>query len=123
MTTRRPGFAAFIRFRAPWRPMTFASAASRIAQVLMTTRSAASIAGASGQPAASSRPAISSESLLFIWQPSVQTKNDGSERTSGRNWSRRSSAGSSGARGPAGPATGGARSRTGRARVVIRAPW
>ena len=47
MTTRRPGFAAFIRFRAPWRPMTFASAASRIAQVLMTTRSAASIAGAS----------------------------------------------------------------------------
>ena len=43
----------------------------------MTTRSAASIDGASGQPAASSRPAISSESLRFIWQPSVQTKNDG----------------------------------------------
>ena len=57
--------------------MTFASAASRIAQVLITTRSAASIDGASAQPAASSRPAISSESLLFIWQPSVQTKNDG----------------------------------------------
>jgi len=65
--------------------MTLASAASRIAQVLMTTRSAASIAGASAHPAARRRPAISSESLLFIWQPSVHTKNDGSERTSGRN--------------------------------------
>ena len=29
--------------------------------------------GASAQPAASSAPAISSESLRFIWQPSVQT--------------------------------------------------
>jgi hypothetical protein len=53
--------------------MTFASAASRIAQVLMMTRSAASIVPASAQPAASSLPAISSESLRFIWQPSVQT--------------------------------------------------
>ena len=39
----------------------------------MTMRSAVSSDGASSQPAASRRPAISSESLRFIWQPSVQT--------------------------------------------------
>ena len=44
-------------------------------------------------PTASSRPAISSESLRFIWQPSVQTWNRGSARTSGRYSVRRSSRG------------------------------
>src|SRR3954452_23036729 len=100
--------------------MTFASAASRIAQVLMTTTSACSIAGASAHPAARSRPAISSESLLFIWHPSVQTKNAGSARGSGRNSPSRSSSGWNGPRAPAGAVTGGAMSRTGRLRVVIR---
>ena len=66
ITTRIPGFACLSRRRWPWRPMTLASAASRIAQVLITTRSADSMVGASAQPAVSSRPAISSESLLFI---------------------------------------------------------
>ena len=66
MTTRIPGFACLSRASCPCRPMTFCSAASRIAQVLITIRSAASSAGASAQPAASSRPAISSESLRFI---------------------------------------------------------
>ena len=64
--------------------MTFCSAPSRIAQVLMTIRSAASIEGASAQPAASSLPAISSESLRFIWQPSVHRWNAGRARSSGR---------------------------------------
>ena len=86
----------------------------------MTTTSAVSIDGASAQPAASSRPAISSESLLFIWQPSVQTKNAGGRAASGRNSARRSSSGANGSRGPAGPVTGGAMSRTGRLRVVMR---
>ena len=39
-TTRRPGLARFRLARWPWRPMTFCSAASRMAQVLITTRSA-----------------------------------------------------------------------------------
>ena len=120
ITTRIDGLAALSRLRCPWRPITFASAASRIAQVLITTTSAASIDGASAQPAVSSRPAISSESLLFIWQPSVQTKNAGRARGSGRNSSRRASSGANGSRGPAGPGAGGAMSRTGRLRVVMR---
>ena len=84
--------------------MTFCSAASRMAQVLMTTRSASSIAGASAQPAASRRPAISSESLWFIWQPRVQTKKRGSAWSSGRNSSRRASSGAGGGGGAGGPA-------------------
>ena len=99
--------------------MTFCSAPSRIAQVLMTTRSAASIDGASAQPAASSRPAISSESLRFIWQPSVQTWNRGSAARSGRYSPSRSSAGTAGVRG-ATEALDGASSRTGSARVARR---
>ena len=73
ITTRRDGLTDFNRASSPCRPTTFASAASRMAHVLITMRSAASIAGASAQPAARSRPAISSESLRFIWQPRVQT--------------------------------------------------
>ena len=119
ITTRIPGLAALSRPRCPCRPITFASAFSRMAQVLMTTRSAASIDGATGQPAASRRPAISSESLLFIWQPSVQTKNDGTDRGSGRNSVSRSSSGASGSRGVAADATGGTMSRTGRRRDVM----
>ena len=100
--------------------MTFASAASRIAQVLITTRSAASIDGASAQPAASSRPAISSESLLFIWQPSVQTKNDGQGARLGPELLEALVLGRERRR-AARPArlTGGAMSRTGRLRVVM----
>ena len=58
--------------------MTLASAASRMAHVLMTIRSADSRPAASAQPAACRRPAISSESLRFIWQPSVQIQKRGS---------------------------------------------
>ena len=79
-----PGFAALSRARWPCRPMTFCSAPSRIAQVLMTTRSAVSIDVASSQPDREQRPAISSESLRFIWQPSVQTWNRGRAAASGR---------------------------------------
>jgi hypothetical protein len=82
-TTRIPAFEAFSARRTPCRPITFASAASRIAQVLMTTRSAVSIDGASAHPAARSRPAISSESLRFIWQPSVQTQRPGPRSSAG----------------------------------------
>ncbi len=121
ITTRSAGFAAFSRARWPWRPITFASAASRMAQVLMTTRSAASIDGASGHPAARSRPAISSESLRFIWQPSVHTKNDGRDRISGRNSARRRSSGTSASRGRPAGAPGATRSRTGSGRGVMRA--
>ena len=103
--------------------MTLASAASRMAQVLMTTRSAASIEAAPAQPAASRRPAISSESLRFIWQPSVQTKNRGSAAASGRNSASRASCGSGGVRLRAGPAAGGTNSRTGRARDVMTRAW
>ncbi len=119
MTTRSPGFACLSRPRWPCRPITLASAASRIAQVLMTTRSADSIDAASAQPAESRRPAISSESLLFIWQPSVQTKNDGRARGSGRNSASRRSWGTGASRGPAGAAVGGAVSSTGRVRDVM----
>ena len=83
-TTRSAGLAALSFASWPCRPMTFCSAASRIAQVLMTTRSAVSNDGASAQPAASRRPAISSESLRFIWQPSVQTWKRGRAAASGR---------------------------------------
>ena len=85
MTTRRPGFAAFSRFRAPWRPMTFASAASRIAQVLMTTRSAASIAAprdsrrrAGGRPSPRSRSCSSGS-------PASRRRTTAASATSGRN--------------------------------------
>ncbi len=119
ITTRIPGLAVLSLPRCPCRPTTFASALSRMAQVLITTRSATSIDGASAQPAASSRPAISSESLLFIWQPSVHTKNDGNDLGSGRNSPRRSSSGASGSRGPATETVGGVMSRTGRLRGVM----
>ena len=119
-TTRMPGFARLRRSRWPCRPTTLASAASRMAQVLMTTRSAASIEPASGHPAASRRPAISSESLLFIWQPRVQTKNRGRVGASGRNSVSRASSGASGSRGPAGATAGGTRSSTGSARDGVR---
>ena len=84
-TTRSAGLAAFRRLMAPMRPMTLCSAASRMAQLLMTTRSADSSPSASAQPAASSAPAISSESEWFIWQPRVQTWNRGSTWSSVRN--------------------------------------
>src|SRR5688572_29786415 len=110
--------------------MTFCSAPSRIAQVLMITRSAVSIEEASAQPAASSRPAISSESLRFIWQPSVQTWKRGSDARSGTYSPRRSSPGAAGRRGApveAGVLVGST-SRTGSDRVDRRvsltaAPW
>ena len=129
-TTRRPGLAALSRASWPCRPMTFCSAPSRIAQVLMTMRSASSIEADSSHPAARRRPAISSESLRFIWQPSVQTWNRGRDRTSGRYSVRRSSPGSTGDRGARGaiaPTTSTA-SRTGRARErgwvsVTAGPW
>ena len=50
------GLAALSFASWPCRPMTFCSAPSRIAHVLMTTRSAASRLGASSQPAASRLP-------------------------------------------------------------------
>jgi hypothetical protein len=118
-TTRIPGFEPLSARRTPWRPITFASAASRIAQVLMTTRSAASIDGASAHPAARRRPAISSESLLFIWQPSVQTQKRGRAWSSGRNSATRPSSGATGGRGAPSRAAGGRISRTGSSRVLI----
>ena len=118
-TIRSAGFAALSRARWPCRPTTFCSAASRIAHVLITTRSASSSDGASAQPAARSRPAISSESLRFIWQPSVQTWNRGRARASGRYSARRVSAGSAGCCGGRGA---GANSSMGRWRSVI-ARW
>ena len=63
--------------RTPMRPMTFCSAASRIEQVLMTMRSAVSSRRASAQPAASSAPAISSESErvhLAAQRPDVEAR-------------------------------------------------
>ena len=81
-TTRSAGVGRLEARQAPIRPMTFCSAASRMAQVLMTTRSAASSDAASAQPAASSAPAISSESEWFIWQPRVQTWKRGRTRSS-----------------------------------------
>ena len=125
-TTRRPGFASLRRARCPCRPITFCSAPSRIAQVLMTISSAASIDDASAQPAASSRPAISSESLRFIWQPSVHMWNAGRARSSGRYSASRRSATSGATRGVTDWA--GSMSRTGRARLsgrawVIGRPW
>src|SRR5688572_3871423 len=110
--------------------MTFCSAPSRIAQVLMITRSAVSIDDASAQPAESSRPAISSESLRFIWQPSVQTWKRGNATRSGTYSPSRSSAGAAGRRGATveAGALGGRTSRTGSERVDRRvsltaAPW
>src|SRR6187455_2208982 len=96
------------------RPITFCSAASRIAQVLMTISSADSRLGASEQPAAARAPAISSESERFIWQPSVQTWKDGNATSSVAN---SASAGSA----PAGAMrTGlGAMSSIGSARVLM----
>ena len=55
ITTRSAGLAARSRARCPIRPMTFCSAASRMAHVLMTIRSADSRPAASAQPAASKR--------------------------------------------------------------------
>src|SRR3990172_5251492 len=77
--------------------MTLASASSRIAQVLMTIRSADSIEGDSVTPAARSLPAISSESLRFIWQPSVHTWKLGSAALTGRYSRKRASRGRDGA--------------------------
>ena len=85
----------------------------------MRMRSASSNAGDSARPAARRRPAISSESLRFIWQPSVQTWKRGSAWSSRRYSARRSSSGSAARRGPpeaADAGIGGARSSTGRAR-------
>ena len=84
----------------------------------MTTRSAVSSDGASSQPAVNRRPAISSESLRFIWQPSVPTWKRGSVRASGRYSARRSSADRPGgaASVPTPIGRGSSMSRTGRAR-------
>ena len=100
------------------RPMTFCSAASRMAQVLMTMRSADSRPSASAQPAASSAPAISSESEWFIWQPSVQTWKRGRTWSSVRNSDTRGSS----SVGPrcASRAGAGASSSTGSVRAAIR---
>ncbi len=90
-TTRVPGRSRLSSARRPCRPITRASACSRTAQVLITIRSAASIDPAGRQPTASSWPAISSESLWFIWQPSVQTQKEGIVSASGRNSASRAS--------------------------------
>ena len=68
--------------------------------------------------AVSRRPAISSESLRFIWQPSVQTWKRGRVRDSGTYSVRRRSAGSAGRRGTPG-AGSRASSSIGRARVAV----
>src|SRR5262245_53867139 len=102
-----------------------------MAHVLMTTRSAVSSDDASSQPARNRRPAISSESLRFIWQPSVQMWKGGSVRASGTYSTRRSSRGASGDRGMVAPPAGrptSRTSRTGSARLVDRrsvtvGPW
>ena len=113
MTTRSPGFAARSWARWPIRPITFCSAASRMAQVLMTIRSADSRSAVSAHPAAASAPAISSESERFIWQPSVQTWKRGMARSSVANSaSREAGSGTTVARGS------GTNSSIGSVRVV-----
>src|SRR3954464_11271855 len=84
-----------------------------MAHVLMTTSSGVSSDAASAQPADRSRPAIASESLRFIWQPSVQTWNRGSAGVSGRYSARRTSAGSGGLAGAVGAGGGRAGGRGG----------
>jgi hypothetical protein len=91
------------------RPMTFCSAASRIEQLLMTMRSASSKEPASAQPAPTRAPAISSESEVFIWQPSVQTWK--------RGWISASMAYSARPRAARGVGRGGASRRAGMSRT------
>ena len=65
------GFVSRSCWSWPTRPITRCSAWSRMAQVFTRITSASSADAAGAYPCSARMPAISSLSLMFIWQPYV----------------------------------------------------